>query len=370
MDGKPSNVRRFAVPGRGKVRHKVLNLKGKGDVAIYPEEVLKADEKSSGPFLLCEGEWDALVANDRGIPAITFTGGADSVPVKERLEILRGKDIVIAYDCDPAGKRGALKVANGISSIVKSVRILDLEIPKHGADVSDWFLKENKTVEELRALMEKAEIFIPKSAAKRDISDEEVDVHLADSGKSQHAYKRVRLTFHVAGKDLSPYIIPKKVKFECEGGTRACAGCRLYHRGLEMETTFGEENPDELIEMVGHSRATMDRIIRKMAGIPLQCPKPDIEVTEFQNIEKLRAIPDLDFTYDGRSYTLREVYRIGVGAETNRPYKAVGIVLPDPESQTATILFYDFKETEDSLDQFRVTPEFIKAQRVFMVVPE
>lgn len=69
--------------------------------------------------VVCEGEWDALVARERGFNAVGTTGGAGTIPRPEFLEPLRGCKVVMVFDCDDAGRTGADKWAR--------VLTLDLE---------------------------------------------------------------------------------------------------------------------------------------------------------------------------------------------------------------------------------------------------
>jgi DNA primase len=61
-----------------------------------------------GGWVLCEGELDALRLYREGIAACSLTSGAGSG--YEVLAPLRGQSIVVAYDMDGAGGRGALRV--------------------------------------------------------------------------------------------------------------------------------------------------------------------------------------------------------------------------------------------------------------------
>ncbi len=363
-DGKPINVRRFAKPGE-RTRYKVLNIAGRGDATVFPDDVLKKEDA----VVLCEGEWDAMLANDRGIPTVTFTGGAGTIPKQDELERFRGKDVAIAYDCDAAGKKGGLQAGSALYSIAASVKIIDLDLPKRGDDITDWFQREKRSSAELREIIERTDVFVPKAPrTKVVIQDGDAkDVHLADSGKSEFAYQRIKLPFHVAGKDIAPYMIPWKINWKCDMGSKLCSTCTLAHRGGNMEVEIDETAPDEIIEMVGSPRTSMEKSIRRISGVPVGCPKPSLEIEVWQNIEKLQAIPDLDFSYEGKSYTIRGVFRRGFGTEANHRYIAEGIALPDPENQTATILFYNFEDSKDSLDKFEITEEFLKSQDIFKV---
>jgi hypothetical protein len=107
-----------------------------------------------GPVLLCEREWDVLMARQRGFNAVGTTGGAGTVPAVELLEPLRGRAVFVAFDCDGAGRTGAEKWATRLAGLGCAVHVVDLGLPDKGADVSDWFAKYGRGAGDLRELMD------------------------------------------------------------------------------------------------------------------------------------------------------------------------------------------------------------------------
>jgi len=357
-DGKPVNVRRCRKPGG--TGEKILNMAGSGAIKIYPEESL-----ASPVIYLCEGEWDALVAVDRGLPALTLTGGAGSFP-NDLAEAFRGKDVAILYDCDEAGRRGAQKAAGRLTGVAAKIRIVNLGLAENGDDVTDWFVKYKRSAEDLKSLIEATPEFKASGEVKtRNIKADVLGVHLAETGEGQYAYRRLKLKFHIAGKDLAPYLVPQVVNWTCEMGQKLCAFCPLARANGAMTRQIDEQTPDEVLEFLDAPRADLEKGIRRACGIPEKCPKPHLEIGQWQNVEVLRAIPDLDFSYEGRSYTIRNLFFMGHGVEPNRTYDVEGVALPSPHSQSATMLIYHVKESEDSLGRFQVTPEFIEEQKIF-----
>lgn len=110
------------------------------------------------PVLLCEGEWDALLAEQESegrYVAVTGTGGAGTPP--EDLSMLANREVFIAYDCDESGRKGAEKVVERLRDAGAEVRVLDLThvglqfTQSHGADISDFFRKHGGTADKLVA---------------------------------------------------------------------------------------------------------------------------------------------------------------------------------------------------------------------------
>lgn len=76
-----------------------------------------------GTIWLCEGESDMICARSMGLNAVTQTAGCGTWPDEFSLEFA-GRDVVIVYDCDQAGHRGAMKAAQSLVEVAKSVRVM------------------------------------------------------------------------------------------------------------------------------------------------------------------------------------------------------------------------------------------------------
>ncbi len=115
---------------------------------------------------VCEGEPDAITAISKGLCACTTTTGAKSWS-EGFAQAFSGRDVVIAYDADQPGQKGALRAARSIARKAKSVRILvwpdwmgrepNGDWPaNHGQDLTDWLAKHGKTVGDLKDLLAQA----------------------------------------------------------------------------------------------------------------------------------------------------------------------------------------------------------------------
>ncbi|PYY44015.1 hypothetical protein DEJ03_12675 [Curtobacterium sp. MCLR17_043] len=138
----------------------MLNARGHGTAILYPAEVLVGNDL---PVLLCEGELDALIANQESaglFVAVTGTGGS-STPPKD-LQLLRGREVLVAYDADEAGRSGAKKVAERLRSVGANASILDLvqegllPADQAGADVTDFFRRYEGSAATLYEAMREA----------------------------------------------------------------------------------------------------------------------------------------------------------------------------------------------------------------------
>lgn len=114
------------------------------------------------PVLLCEGEWDALLADQESAGkyvAITGTGGAGTPP--DDLSRLARREVFVCYDADDAGREGARKIAERLRAEGARVHVLDLTrlgLPSsssRGADISDFFLQHGGDADKLAVEMER-----------------------------------------------------------------------------------------------------------------------------------------------------------------------------------------------------------------------
>lgn len=90
-----------------------------GRTRLYPPP----SQWQPGLLWLVEGESDLLCALSKGLNAVTQTAGAGTW-TDEFSQEMAGRDVVIAYDADQTGHKGAMAAAQGIAEHASSVRVL------------------------------------------------------------------------------------------------------------------------------------------------------------------------------------------------------------------------------------------------------
>jgi DNA primase len=115
-------------------------------------------------LIICEGEKDMLTARSMGIPnAVAKLGGANT-PLLAGVN-LQNKKIVLVYDCDEAGKAGAIADANRLSDKYKCiVKIVDLGL-QNKEDLNDYFIKHHKKTTDFYNLLDNTPVYVPDTAA-------------------------------------------------------------------------------------------------------------------------------------------------------------------------------------------------------------
>ena len=121
---------------------KYWNSRGLGSLRLYPIGVL-ARLQPGDSVLFTEGEWDALIALQCGIPAITHTGGASRNKWRSAwAQEFEGLNVYLMFDRDRAGDEAASTIGSALAEepSVRSVTRCELPFPwqeKNGRDLSD-----------------------------------------------------------------------------------------------------------------------------------------------------------------------------------------------------------------------------------------
>lgn len=118
---------------------------------LYGQERLSGDMAS---LVICEGEFDRLVLESRGIAAVTSTAGAGVFKL-EWADLFRDvPTIYVCFDRDEAGQKGEARVAE----VLPDARVVKL--PKdvgEGGDITDFFVRLGRTTEDWNDLCQAAE---------------------------------------------------------------------------------------------------------------------------------------------------------------------------------------------------------------------
>lgn len=195
-EGHVVNIRRYKHDGEPKM----LSWRaGYGASRLFPFPELIG----IGPVYLMEGEWDCLLARQHGLPAITSTGGAGSWN-DDWTSFLAGRDVVICYDNDDAGRAGAIMVATKLSthSTPARIRVLDWRSCSigiaDGFDFTDWIVG-GSSIAEFNDLIENAPMWmftpvppLPPAPETSGVGPDNLDdpVFFSDVGNARRLARR------------------------------------------------------------------------------------------------------------------------------------------------------------------------------------
>ena len=123
---------------------KYMQIAGGSSGGLYQADRLKGAKAA----LFCEGEFDALVAHQEAEPlvsAVSLGSACTSLSDRWIVDLVTVPLILVAYDMDQAGTRGAarLQALSDRVHVVKVPRGKDItEFHKQGGDVFTWLARE------------------------------------------------------------------------------------------------------------------------------------------------------------------------------------------------------------------------------------
>lgn len=398
-----------------------------GDARLYPHDNLAGDT-----IYLFEGEMDALLGCSLGLNAITNTAGAGTF-FSEWTAAMTKKHVVICYDNDLTGEQGAEKVYKALERRAASVKIVKLPGLENKQDFTDYIVGHCKTKEDFLQLCaesgqnsplpgqeslevgentaqdaDSGEIIgggavclptgekvavnaaLPQKSLNKSSDTAHpgkttppnkraaIQTNLRSSSRPDYSGKRIKLSVMVSGKDLTPFIVPKRFTAECMNKNRSektiktkCYGCALSACLDPVEYELNEGHP-VLLKLIKSGDMQNKGYLREFVGIPKDCKWDFFKTITHQNIEEVRVIPELELdNFSDESdieYTARIVYSLSEKGErlrTNSGYMIEGVSVPRPTDQYATILFSQFENKHDDISSFQMTDEIKEKLKVF-----
>ncbi len=161
------NLRHRRDPKKNKGQ-KYWNEKG-GKASIFNSVAL---ENNHSYIVICEGEFDAIIATQNGFPSVSSTAGASTFKKEWVKEFESVKQIYICFDTDEAGVSGAKKVASFIGDRARIVKL-----PKNGeekVDLTDFFVKQGHSADDFQKLLDEAKSHKPKVKLLNEESDSKI----------------------------------------------------------------------------------------------------------------------------------------------------------------------------------------------------
>ena len=150
-------IRRFAKKNGGKT-FRAFRPDGEGGwvpgvkgLRFIPYRLPEFSAKPGSPVFVVEGEKDADILREHGLLATTNPFGAGKWR-HEYSEWLRGHPVCILPDNDQKGRDHGQCVANSLSEIAASIRVVELPGLPHKGDISNW-LDAGNTIEQLHHLV-------------------------------------------------------------------------------------------------------------------------------------------------------------------------------------------------------------------------
>jgi hypothetical protein len=358
--GEIWNVR-FYNPTPPPDRRKIWGTEGyNSPPRLYPIRILNADPEE---IIICEGEWDALLAIQAGYPAITRTGAAD-VWDGAWGELFAGKTVYLAHDRDLKGERGDRKVGRALHRVAE-VKVVELPYPrkdKHGKDLTDFLMEHDPA--EFQQLLDDAR---PFKKPKQEVEPETVTV--LDSFDARKVGEPVRLLVTIKGRKEPGYTVPSKIRLACtrDAGNK-CNSCPLNAAGGDAIVEIAADDP-LILAMMDVNNTTVQQEVAGAYGVPGgRCVKLQQEVEDHQAVEVLFARPSLDHSDGSQAGEYKNIRITSVGRHdtlSNNTVAAIGALQPHPRTQGNEFQAWDIEQMETSVDRFEITKDNIKLMERF-----
>jgi hypothetical protein len=350
-EGKLINVRYYRPGGNPKW----VNTPGFGSPnTLHPMDIIL----ESDDLVWCEGEFDAYLTDQNGWPAFTATGGAKIVWQEEWYEIFKGKRIILCFDADNEGRNAIHRVMPHLKKCAESVQVATLPykiVPKHGKDLTDWWLEGN-TAPNFKRLI----VSVKAQAPKHDF--EEIEYEKLRKAGLENKPVAVKATISTIN---GPFLLmPHSITAECTMDWKAnvCQFCplgpkRKQGQGLYKVTPTADIH---LNILYGNTRSRETEYKRHI-GVPVKCPVVDI-TAESRAAWHGEARNGTNFSEDTLPILLfkDQPPRMGTAVELH------GAIKSNPKRQTAVFVASNSRPVETELDRFQLTTEQANAIREYM----
>lgn len=364
-DGVCRNVRLYSFHEKG--QQKMLSWQqGYGTARLWPVEVLDPTNKY---VFLCEGEMDRLVLADRGLNAVTSTGGAKTWKSEWSKEF-EGLKVYVVYDMDQAGDDGARKAAASIAEHAKEIRVVRLDLTTDGEDITDYFVNYGYTTNDLKQLVKGTPVFkrpiMPRSPQH---SNGHVEwATLGDSLKPIHRKKELMIPVIVSARRDERLHYPAETMFTCDqsqGST--CNRCDMFGSG-ERVIKIKNDDP-ELIDFVGISTKAQYGLVRRRAGVPTQCGAVESATLESGTIEEILVTPELDTSASDSMHLVQRAFYVGLGLDYNESYVLRSKPIPFHKNGKIVQHVIEATPAHDSIESFEMTDDIYEQLEVFQAEP-
>lgn len=351
MNGSLVNLKQYKYDAKN---DKMLQPKGKVACVYLASLIPEAQE-----VIITEGEFKAILLNQHGFVAVAPTAGAGTWKADWNY-LFKDKDVVIIYDVDEAGRKGASKLSICLYPFAKSIKnvflrnVIDIE----AGDVTDFFTRRNGNYAELRKIIDDTPVYTPAvfEPAEEDTHDDDaIPCRLAACSKAEYFGRIVKTTAVVQTKDMHPYIIPKRCSVVCNKDKEYCATCHIYTRTEKFEFDIPSHSK-LIIELVHANEAKQHEILLKASRVFPKCKGCKFKREDSYNVEELRLIPQISIGHATDELVTRAAFHVGHGIAANCAYEIEALSTSNPLDNHATLLAFKSQAVTNDLDNF--TPKY------------
>ena len=304
--------------------------------------------------IICAGEKDMAIARSFGLNAITITGGERAIPLT--LNYFKDRKIVICYDNDEAGIEGAKNLANVLLDYAKEVKVVTgfHEVCKEkGEDITDFFMKYNKTREDLIEYIKRTPAYTYTEIEKKKRELPCVTLHQAST--PQYLNRLVKTNIQVVATIEQVFTVPTSVVAE---KTKASGYNDTLPDGTVREWQLTEDNLADLLHLVDNNFKEED--IKDNLKVRMFIPKKERNILIKRLAEETvykACVTDLFETQDMDMQPMEYTcYSLGTKLESGKKYMVTHKIIPHPyKGQQLIMLVASAEQANDSITKFEIT---------------
>lgn len=342
---------------------KTIRWKQSTSGLISPYDLWRNNKK---PTLICAGEKDMAIARTKGFNAITISGGEGTIPKFFANDFL-DREIYIVYDNDNTGRQGSIKVAKYVSQFTNKVKIVDISsvCKEKGEDIWDFFMTYNRTPQDLVKIIKATPYF-----KEKDTDEYKTLPSLIEGTKPKYFEKVVKCNIQVVATLEAQYALPTDIvatKIKEDGGEDN----NTMVVGETKTWSLDESNLKDVLHLIDNNFKE-SKIKENIKTILLKInPKEkglSIKISQQETVYKCTVTDFFETTDNDIKVSEHEAYCIGVQLESGKKYKIKYTLVPHPYSGgKLTMIIIGAESAEDTVDNFKITPEKIELLKQFQV---
>ena len=311
---------------------------------IVPYDVWMQDP--SDTTYIVEGEKDMMLAREIGLNAITLTGGAGAKPNDYVKNAFKGRNVVICYDNDDAGREGMSQLNDCLLGLANDIKYINIgEVVKHNKeDFSDYIMTYGGTLWDFLAL---PQYHFPKKKPTDNTTK------VKDALTKNVVKKQIESIVTVTAEFADVYAVPtiavaEKVEGDGEKDT-------LYV-GQKLTWLLENNNIHQMLPLI-EVDAKKEQVlghIKKYLNVPAKEKGMTFNLSEYKTVYKYRVSDLSDTAYN------EETANISVDIYTMQPmimgskYYVKYKLYPHPtKNQKMIAIATDVKEM-NSVDSFNL----------------
>ena len=308
------------------------------------------------------------LARSHGFNAICITGGEMSMPLSPTW--FTGRDVVILYDNDEAGKLGAVKLATYLlpyCNTIKNCTNFHEVCKEDKEDITDFFNKYGKTREDLIQYMSNTPYFTEEDSVKNSPIPL---ITLQEATQPANLNRLVRSNIQVAAVSEVQYALPcvitgEKIKTTGDAKETMVAG---EVRDWELD----DNNLVDILHLIDNNFKSKD--IRNNAKELLHIPKTEkyvsIKYSEKAIVYKAYVTEMLESMNTDTMPMEYTCYSIGHRLESGKKYMVTYKLVPHPyKGQQLIMLITDVVTANDSVSNFVITDKVKNDLAVIQNIP-